>query len=653
MERAAAFSRRFAAPFVWVVYAAMLCLMFRFVAVYGVNMPHGDEFEDTVPRIAGAVPVTLEWLWSPWNEHRILLPRLISLAVLGITGTDFKAMMFFNAGLLGAGCALLLLAAGRVRARLSAAKRGYRWSAADAFFPLVLLHTGHWDNLTSAFQIQFFSATFLIALLVFAALTGRVTKAEQISASYFTPLAVLFGLLALSGGSGLVFALPGSVALVVLGVVLLRQGGSKRAGWLAIGTGLLIGTVIALYFRGLHPESPGGLPVTVRTITHTALNYTAMGLGRGMMPVWDTHRTVRIVGMFLAVGGAVAAALLLARSGKEKRHGKFMAAAIVLIMGLLGVGIARVTPPGPYDAFMIMLIPAFTVLVTVSGLQTLADRTVSAETRIRLLWMGVLIAGALLAAVAVGKGRAPMGSGAGFAPRYCLLSAQLLVGVYFAALLQHKSDFVRRFVPIVLFALSAVLLPANRYDAKLLNDSKRRMLADYRDHARKGFSLEILTALGTPRMHPRANQVRSGIVVLRAHGFAPFARTPDAPGVRAVPVQDGTPRTTFPEISMTTPTRIPVAGAVGPVRAVVVGYADYAGHGLFANYEVVALRRIPGGYVEQGESRQIPNPDFGTVLLEPGGEIDAIEVRPVRDPAGGGPARIRVNQITLLQEYRP
>jgi hypothetical protein len=48
---------------------------------------------DSVRRLCGAEPVTLSWLWSPHNEHRIPLPRLLYLSSYTLAGDDVRGAM--------------------------------------------------------------------------------------------------------------------------------------------------------------------------------------------------------------------------------------------------------------------------------------------------------------------------------------------------------------------------------------------------------------------------------------------------------------------------------------------------------------------------------------------------------------------------------
>ena len=51
-----------------------------------------------VPVLTGAQPVTVSWLWSQHTVHRILVPRVLFLALYNpMMGYDFRSGVVFNA----------------------------------------------------------------------------------------------------------------------------------------------------------------------------------------------------------------------------------------------------------------------------------------------------------------------------------------------------------------------------------------------------------------------------------------------------------------------------------------------------------------------------------------------------------------------------
>ena len=102
-----------------------------YVYQYGTNVPSWDDW-DMIPVLTGNQKVTWQWLWSQHSEHRIPLPRLVMLAVMGLPGVDLRGGMYFNAVSLSIVAAGLMLAARHLR--------GGRGDWVDVFFPLLVLN---------------------------------------------------------------------------------------------------------------------------------------------------------------------------------------------------------------------------------------------------------------------------------------------------------------------------------------------------------------------------------------------------------------------------------------------------------------------------------------------------------------------------------
>src|SRR5262245_41120890 len=117
---------------VFAVWVTMLVGTLAFVDRYGSNVPSWDGW-DMVPTLTGHQPVTVDWLWSQHNEHRVPVPRLLLLGLHRMTGINFRTPMFFNVLVTGALALGMILVARRLRGSAS---------YTDAFFPLIFLHWG-------------------------------------------------------------------------------------------------------------------------------------------------------------------------------------------------------------------------------------------------------------------------------------------------------------------------------------------------------------------------------------------------------------------------------------------------------------------------------------------------------------------------------
>jgi hypothetical protein len=145
--------------FVGAVLVAFAIDLLWFVHGYAVDMPLGDEIR-WLSYATGDLRVDLKWLWSEHNNHRVLFPRLLYLALWNVLGPGFRWGMYFGAFGLTATATLFVIAAKKLRGHLS---------YTDAFFPLLWLSRGHAELLLSSFNSTCNILTVLvISLLVFA-----------------------------------------------------------------------------------------------------------------------------------------------------------------------------------------------------------------------------------------------------------------------------------------------------------------------------------------------------------------------------------------------------------------------------------------------------------------------------------------------------
>jgi hypothetical protein len=313
-------SNRLAVLLVWGTWAVMTFALLGYVAAFARDVPWWDDW-DLVPVLSGHESPSPSWLWEPHNEHRIPLPKLIHLGLAAPAGADFRTAPFVNAFALSAGAVALILTARRLRGRTD---------AADALFPLALLHWGQYDNLLWSFQVQFVCSTvlFLFAFALLAASDKPAGPARR----------VLAGLCALAlpfcGANGA--ALAPALALWLAGTAL----GRPRAAWLPAALAVLVVAAIALSFLGytrpaVHPPSPGIGPGL-----RSALLVLLMANGpAGEVPYGPP------LGMIVLLLALVGCAVLIKASlaGRvERLRGLGVVAAIAAVMALgVGVGWGR------------------------------------------------------------------------------------------------------------------------------------------------------------------------------------------------------------------------------------------------------------------------------------------------------------------------
>ena len=298
---------------VWLLFALGAL---AFVALVGTNAPYADEWE-FAPALLGDEP-TLPWLWQQHNEHRMPLPRAVVFAYFALTH-DFRAGMVLQVALLSA-LALFLM-------RLADALRGGpHW--ADAFFPISLLHVGHWENFVMGYQVCFVLFAVLTTALAVVAL--RTTRANAFRSGVFA--GVLLMLLALTGGSGLVVVPPVCAWLVFVAVSVWRSGEKGRALILLLLAGLPV-AYLGVYFQGYHRPDHHPAPSFGLAAFGTAGEVLAVSLGMGLSAVWWV-----VCAGVVVLGGFTLA--LLVRRWKEPGERLAVAGLLAVVAGVTGVALA-------------------------------------------------------------------------------------------------------------------------------------------------------------------------------------------------------------------------------------------------------------------------------------------------------------------------
>lgn len=336
---------RWARIAVWGVLACMTLVVLGHIALYGQNVPLAEDWELVRP-LVGQEPDLWAWVWSQNNEHRLPVARLILLGLLRLTG-DFRAGMVLDTLLLAAlagGCVLL---ARRLRGRAS---------LVDAFFPVVLLHLGHWENLVWSWQLQ---------LVLVAAAVGALVLLYAGSAVPVRPrtallLAGVVLLLSLGGGTALPL-LP--AALAGLGALVWLPRASRRSRGIALGGAVLTVLSVGLYFVGWesapwYPDNPGVRPT---------LRVTAMVLALAWGPAAERAFPLAMAGTAVVLG---ATAVVLVRA--VLRAGAQRGRAAALLCVLAGVGLTAlavsygraglVGSEGLPDRYVITTVPALLVI---------------------------------------------------------------------------------------------------------------------------------------------------------------------------------------------------------------------------------------------------------------------------------------------------
>ena len=304
-------------PALLAVWALLAVGALAFVAFMGTNAPYADEWE-FVPALLGHEP-QLSWLWAQHNEHRMPLPRAIVLTLFTLTH-DFRAGSVLQVAMLAALALYLMRLADQLRGRP-------HW--ADLFFPVSLLHIGHWENFIMGYQICFVLFCVLVTGLAVVAL--RVTRESAFRSGLIA--GGLLTLLALTGGSGLVVVPPVSAWLAVVALTVWQRGERGRAAILLL-LALLPLAYLGVYFHNYHkPEHHPPACTDPLAVGGVAGEVLAMAFGVGVSPVWWA-----VCAGMLTLGGATV--VLLVRRWKQPGERLSVLGLLAVAAGVTGVALA-------------------------------------------------------------------------------------------------------------------------------------------------------------------------------------------------------------------------------------------------------------------------------------------------------------------------
>lgn len=278
---------------VWGTWALTLASLLTFIVIDGRNIPFAEDWL-MVAAMTGHEPDLASWLWSQNSEHRLPLPRLVNLTLLRATG-DFRATMLFDTLILAAVTAGMILLARRLR--------GGRTRLEDAFFPLLLLQLGNWDNLLWGWQIQYVLPTILSCVILLCIVAPPA--AWRRGAAHIGSLALVC--LPLSGANGLIVA-PPLAAWFGYQAWAHRGALSATRRWLPAAAAALSLALCAVYFIGFE-SSPWNTPSPGPGATLATFGkFLALGLGPVARYSWLLFG-VLASGALLAAGAVLVRAL--------------------------------------------------------------------------------------------------------------------------------------------------------------------------------------------------------------------------------------------------------------------------------------------------------------------------------------------------------
>jgi len=295
-----------------VLWFALVLQAGSFALLIGSDCPNADEW-DFVPVLLNREPLG-PWLWEQHNEHRLPLPRLVYHGLFQLT-KDFRAGALLQVGLLAAASAWMMRLAARIRGRA-------HW--ADAFFPISLLHLGHWENLLIGYNLCFGLILFLETAI--GAIALRTTRENAFRSGFLAGF--LTALLCLCGGGGVVTAMPVAVWLAWLPI---QERSVRRLVLLAFAAFPLV--YLAIYLQGYH--RPGHHPEVGEggsRVIAVATQVLSLGFGSGPYRYWLP------IGVGLAALGLATARNLL-RDVKTPPARPAALGALAILAGIVGVAL--------------------------------------------------------------------------------------------------------------------------------------------------------------------------------------------------------------------------------------------------------------------------------------------------------------------------
>jgi hypothetical protein len=307
--------------FVWGIWAALSFWMVTFVATFGVDFPYYDEWE-MIPTLVGANPITLGWLWWQHNEHRIMIPRLVYLAVEKLARYDFRGGMYFDALALSASAAALIVVARRAR--------GYT-KYTDAFLVLALLNLGQAQNLVNSFQVAFISGTLLSVAVISLSAQLRMEFRGAVA------LGICTAMMPLLGGHGLALVPALSLAVVFTGWGLRRAPGGTWKMLVVWAFAALAVGLMGFYFVGYERPARHPLSHDMHQVLDGAMQFLTVGLGSAVRFLWPETQVV----LLLVLSASIVALIWVALKRPDQRDSAIRLLMFLGAMVSLSLGISR------------------------------------------------------------------------------------------------------------------------------------------------------------------------------------------------------------------------------------------------------------------------------------------------------------------------
>jgi len=321
--------------FVWAIWtltvAVALVLAYR-----GRRFPNVDEWS-LISTVTGEKPVTLAWLWAPHVGHRIVLPKLIFLALYNSSaGYDFRAGVLVHVFLLGALAFAMIRAARYLRG----------WTSySDAFFPLALLNCG--VGIMWNFHLQFICSAVIASIFLLVILRHGNSMAPLNSLR----AGLCLVLLPLCGLNGLVLV-PALAAWLAYSGIRHRQLSTAKDHLVAApimvafaAVAVLLCLLCLVAYENVTPElaSPGLMPTL-----KTAVAFLSAGLGSTFWGFPTSMALVRltVLTMLMMTGIVIGASVLRRREERPRAVGLLL---FLVALGSLALAVGLGRGGRPWD----------------------------------------------------------------------------------------------------------------------------------------------------------------------------------------------------------------------------------------------------------------------------------------------------------------
>lgn len=274
-----------AGAFVALTWLAAVVGSLAMVGRYGANLPSWDDV-GLLPVVCGEQPVSLAWLWSPHNEHRLPLNRLALTALMRLTGNDFRSGMVASVSVMGLATLVLLIALRRIRGG---------WRYADSALPILLVGPSQHAVWLWCWELQFALSAGLSLVLLAVLARPRAVPGWDLEAAVVGTVALV--LLPLTGANG-----AAAVPALAIGLVVSTWQRRKKPARVVAGIGAVVAVILACLVMSAALESSRGSPrPDFPSILRTAGQLLAIGLGPPVSGAWPIVAIGEVVALAVAV----------------------------------------------------------------------------------------------------------------------------------------------------------------------------------------------------------------------------------------------------------------------------------------------------------------------------------------------------------------